>query len=80
MEAAREARATSESFKALCRLSLEWEASLIIVFIHHRPSNYRRRFVAAKEISVKKYVVKLTGDERRHLHELIRTGKHSAQL
>ena len=28
-------------------------------------SNYRRRFVAAKEISVKKYVVKLTGDERR---------------
>jgi hypothetical protein len=26
MEAAREARATSESFKALCRLSLEWEA------------------------------------------------------
>ena len=40
----------------------------------HRPgSNYRRRFVAAKEISVKKYVVKLTGDERRHLHELIHT-------
>src|ERR1019366_1145809 len=37
-------------------------------------------FVAAREISVKKYVVKLTGDERRHLHELIRTGKHSAQL
>ena len=36
--------------------------------------------MAAKEISVKKYVVKLTGDERRHLHELIRTGKHSAQL
>jgi len=36
--------------------------------------------VAAKEISVKKYVVKLTGDERRHLHELIRTGKRSAQL
>jgi len=26
MEAAREARATSESLKALCRLSLEWEA------------------------------------------------------
>jgi len=25
MEAAREARATSESFKALCRLSLGWE-------------------------------------------------------
>ena len=36
--------------------------------------------MAAKEISVKKYVVKLTGDERRHLHELIRTGKRSAQL
>jgi hypothetical protein len=36
--------------------------------------------VAAREISVKKYVVKLTGDERRHLHELIRTGKRSAQL
>ena len=36
--------------------------------------------MAAREISVKKYVVKLTGDERRHLHELIRTGKHSAQL
>ena len=26
MESAREARATSESFKALCRLSLQWEA------------------------------------------------------
>ena len=26
MKAAREARATSESFKALCRLSLQWEA------------------------------------------------------
>ena len=24
--------------------------------------------------------MKLTGDERRHLHELIRTGKRSAQL
>jgi hypothetical protein len=36
--------------------------------------------VAAKEISVKKYLVKLTGDERRHLHELIPTGKRSAQL
>ena len=36
--------------------------------------------MAAKEISVKKYVVKLTGDERRHLHELIHTGKHCAQL
>ena len=35
--------------------------------------------MAGKEISVKKYVVKLTGDERQHLHDLIRTGKRSAQ-
>jgi Homeodomain-like domain len=35
--------------------------------------------VAAKEISVKKYVVKLSDDERQQLHELIRTGKRSAQ-
>jgi hypothetical protein len=35
--------------------------------------------VAAKETSVKKYVVKLTDDERQHLHDLIRTGKRPAQ-
>jgi len=35
--------------------------------------------VAAREISVKKYVVKLSDDERQKLRELIRTGKRSAQ-
>jgi Homeodomain-like domain len=35
--------------------------------------------VAGKQISVKKYVVKLTGDERQHLHDMIHTGKRSAQ-
>jgi transposase len=35
--------------------------------------------VAAKEISVKKYVVKLDDGERKQLDELIRTGKRSAQ-
>ena len=35
--------------------------------------------MAAKEIAVKKYVVKLTGEERERLDTLIRSGKHSAQ-
>jgi len=35
--------------------------------------------VAAKEIAVKKYVVKLTDEERERLDALIRSGKHSAQ-
>lgn len=35
--------------------------------------------MATKAISVKKYVVKLTDDEREHLDELIRTGRRSAQ-
>jgi transposase len=36
--------------------------------------------VAGKEIAVKKYVVKLTEEERDRLNELIRKGKRSAQL
>jgi transposase len=36
--------------------------------------------VARKEIAVKKYVVKLTEEERDRLNELIRKGKRSAQL
>ena len=36
--------------------------------------------MAGKEIAVKKYVVKLTGEERDRLNELIRKGKRSAQL
>jgi hypothetical protein len=36
--------------------------------------------VAAKEIAVKKYIVKLSEDERRKLGELIQKGKRSAQL
>jgi biotin operon repressor len=35
--------------------------------------------VAAKEIAVKKYVVKLSAAEREQLDSLIRTGKHPAQ-
>ena len=35
--------------------------------------------MAAKEIAVKKYVVKLTAEERERLDTLIRGGKHSAQ-
>jgi len=36
--------------------------------------------VAAKEIAVKKYVVRLSADERAQLDNLIREGKRSAQL
>jgi transposase len=36
--------------------------------------------VAAKENAVKKYVVRLSADERQRLNELIRTGKRSAPL
>ena len=35
--------------------------------------------MAAKEISVKKYVVRLSGEEREHLEGLIRKGKSAAQ-
>jgi len=35
--------------------------------------------VAAKEIAVKKYVVKLSAEERERLETLIRSGKHPAQ-
>ena len=35
--------------------------------------------MAAKEISVKKYVVRLSGDERERLEALIRKGKSPAQ-
>jgi transposase len=37
------------------------------------------RFVADKEIAVKKYVVKLADDEREQLNTLIRSGKHAAR-
>ena len=36
--------------------------------------------MAGKEIAVKKYVVRLDAEERDRLDELIRKGKHSAQL
>ena len=36
--------------------------------------------MAAKEIAVKKYVVRLSADERAQLDDLIRKGKRSAQL
>jgi transposase len=35
--------------------------------------------VARKEITIKKYVVKLSEEERERLHNLIRRGKHPAQ-
>ena len=35
--------------------------------------------MAAKEIAVKKYVVKLSAAERERLNSLIHTGKHPAQ-
>jgi len=37
------------------------------------------RFVAAKEIAVKKYVVRLSAEERERLETLVRSGKHSAR-
>jgi hypothetical protein len=36
--------------------------------------------VAAKEIAVKKYVVRLSAEERAQLNDLIHKGKRSAQL
>jgi len=36
--------------------------------------------VAGKEIAVKKYVVRLSAEERAQLNDLIRSGKRSAQL
>ncbi len=39
----------------------------------------RSRFVAGKEIAVKKYVVKLSAEERELLETLIRSGKHAAR-
>ena len=36
--------------------------------------------MAAKEVAVKKYVVRLSADERAQLNELIHKGKRSAQL
>jgi len=36
--------------------------------------------VAAKEIAVKKYIVRLSADERAQLNDLVRKGKRSAQL
>jgi hypothetical protein len=36
--------------------------------------------VAAKEVAIKKYVVRLSADERAQLDDLIRSGKRSAQL
>ena len=36
--------------------------------------------MTGKEIAVKKYVVRLTEEERDRLNELIRKGKRSAQL
>ena len=36
--------------------------------------------MVGKEIAVKKYVVRLSAEERAQLHELIRKGKRSAQL
>jgi hypothetical protein len=36
--------------------------------------------VAGKEIAVKKYVVRLSAEERNQLNDLIRSGKRSAQL
>jgi transposase len=41
--------------------------------------DWRGRFMAAKEIAVKKYVVKLDAEERERLDAMIRTGKHAAQ-
>ena len=36
--------------------------------------------MAAKEVAVKKYVVRLSADERAQLNDLIRKGKRSAQF
>src|SRR5580693_10056928 len=39
----------------------------------------RSRFVAENEIAVKKYVVRLSAEERERLDTLIRSGKHAAR-
>jgi hypothetical protein len=39
----------------------------------------RRCFVTAKQIAVKKYMVKLSGEERERLAALIHAGKHPAR-
>ena len=36
--------------------------------------------MAGKEIAVKKYVVRLSAEERDQLNDMIRSGKRSAQL
>jgi hypothetical protein len=36
--------------------------------------------VTAKQIAVKRYVVKLSGEERERLDALVRVGKHPARL
>ena len=38
------------------------------------------RFVAGKKIAVKKYVVRLSAEEREQLSSLIRSGNRAAQL
>ena len=40
----------------------------------------RRGFVAGKEIGVKKYIVRLSSEEREQLSDFIHSGKRSAQV
>jgi hypothetical protein len=51
----------------------------VAVIRFHRQRLAREAIMAAKEISVKKYVVRLSGEERERLETLIRKGKSPAR-
>src|SRR5437773_4130446 len=55
----------------------QFERILVIRFRRQRLA--REAIMAAKEISVKKYVVRLSGEERERLETLIRKGKSPAR-
>jgi hypothetical protein len=55
--------------------------SLILAWISESMAPQRRRcIVTAKQATVKKYVVKLSDEERVHLTTLVQKGKHRAGL
>src|SRR6516165_10825092 len=52
---------------------------LVLVIRFRRQRLAREAIMAAKEISVKKYVVRLSGEERERLETLLRKGKSPAR-
>src|SRR6266849_6267739 len=74
--------AASSSWRFTSDLSPYWPAStnlkgLCDSFLSQQLAT--ETMMAGKEIAVKKYVVKLSEDERNQLNEMIRKGKSSAQ-